>query len=77
MIMVYNENDMFACKGDSKMELGFIILIVAILCVMAIVREFKAQNMFGVAFAGISALVFGFFSIATLYWELIRPLFES
>ncbi|GAE91213.1 hypothetical protein JCM21714_154 [Gracilibacillus boraciitolerans JCM 21714] len=59
------------------MELGFIILLVTILCVVAIVREFKAHNMFGVAFAGIAALVFGFFSIGTLYWELIRPLFQN
>ncbi|MDX8045993.1 DUF2759 family protein [Gracilibacillus sp. S3-1-1] len=59
------------------MELGFIILVVAILCVIAVVRELKAQNMFGVAFAAISALVFGFFSVATLYWELIHPLFQS
>ncbi|MGP4042348.1 DUF2759 family protein [Gracilibacillus sp. D59] len=59
------------------MELAFIILVITILCVIAVVRELKAQNMFGVAFAAISALVFGFFSIATLYWELIRPLFES
>ncbi|WP_208588435.1 DUF2759 domain-containing protein [Gracilibacillus suaedae] len=59
------------------MELAFIILLVTILCVIAVVRELKSQNMFGVAFAAISALVFGFFSIATLYWELIRPLFQS
>jgi hypothetical protein len=60
-----------------KMELAFIILLVTILCVIAVVRELKSQNMFGAAFAAISALVFGFFSIATLYWELIRPLFQS
>ncbi|WP_163540030.1 DUF2759 family protein [Gracilibacillus sp. YIM 98692] len=59
------------------MELGFIMLVVTILCVVAIVREFKTQNMFGAAFAALSALVFGFFSIATLYWELILPLFTG
>ncbi|SFL82296.1 Protein of unknown function [Gracilibacillus orientalis] len=59
------------------MELAFIILVVAILCAFAVVRELKTKNMFGVAFAAISVLVFGFFSIATLYWELIRPLFQS
>ncbi|GAB2573429.1 DUF2759 family protein [Gracilibacillus alcaliphilus] len=57
------------------MELGFIILVVTVLCVIAVVREFKSQNMLGAGFAAISALVFGFFSIATLYWELIHPFF--
>lgn len=57
------------------MELAIIILIVAILCAVGVVRSFKAQNMFAAAFAGLATLVFGFFSVATLYWELIRPLF--
>lgn len=57
------------------MELGIIILIVAILCAIGVVRSFKEQNMFAVAYAGLATLVFGFFSVATLYWELIRPLF--
>ncbi|MFC4388536.1 DUF2759 family protein [Gracilibacillus marinus] len=56
------------------MVLALILLAVAIVCVIAIFREFKRQNMFGAAFSAISALVFGFFSIATIYWELIRPL---
>ncbi|WP_054788874.1 MULTISPECIES: DUF2759 family protein [Gracilibacillus] len=56
------------------MVIGFIFLVVAILCAIAIIREFKSQNMFGAAFSAISALVFGFFSIATLYAELIKPL---
>ncbi|UOQ47456.1 DUF2759 domain-containing protein [Gracilibacillus caseinilyticus] len=59
------------------MELGFIILVVTILCALAVFRELKKQNMFGVAFAGLATLVFGFFSIATLYWELIHPLFQN
>ncbi|QGH34923.1 DUF2759 family protein [Gracilibacillus salitolerans] len=59
------------------MELALIILVITILCVFAVVRELKSQNIFGVAFAAISALVFGFFSIATIYWELIHPLLQS
>ncbi|WP_066192984.1 MULTISPECIES: DUF2759 family protein [Gracilibacillus] len=55
------------------MVLGFIVLVIAILCVAGLVREFKAQNILGILFAGLSSLVFGFFSIATLYWELIHP----
>ncbi|ENH97465.1 hypothetical protein J416_05623 [Gracilibacillus halophilus YIM-C55.5] len=59
------------------MTLGFIMLAVTIVCIIGIIREFKSQNMFGVFFSGLSTLVFGFFAIATLYWEIIRPLFES
>lgn len=74
--LVHNENDRSFVRR-MNMELGFIVLLVTILCAAAVVRSFKSQNMFATAFAGIATLVFGFFSIATLYWELIHPLFQS
>ncbi|RCW65376.1 DUF2759 family protein [Saliterribacillus persicus] len=56
------------------MVLGFLLLIVTVLSALAVVREFKKQNMFGAGFAGLSTLTFGFFSIGTLYFEIIDPL---
>ncbi|WP_407268383.1 DUF2759 domain-containing protein [Radiobacillus sp. PE A8.2] len=53
------------------MELAIMLLVVAVLCAIAVLREFKRQNFFAVAFAGISTLVFGFFSIATIYSEIV------
>lgn len=53
------------------MVLAVMLLIVTALCAWATVRELKEKNMFAVAFAGISVLVFGFFSVATL----LSPLF--
>ncbi|WP_077621510.1 DUF2759 family protein [Sediminibacillus massiliensis] len=52
------------------MVLALMLLVVTILCAIAVIRELKAKNMFAVAFAGLSVLVFGFFSIATIYTEL-------
>ncbi|MFD1018742.1 DUF2759 domain-containing protein [Thalassobacillus hwangdonensis] len=49
---------------------AIIILLVAILCVLAVFREVKNKNFFAVAFAGVSALIFGWFSIMTLYSNL-------
>ncbi|MFC0522621.1 DUF2759 domain-containing protein [Pontibacillus salicampi] len=48
------------------MTLAIMMLLVTILCALAVFREFKTRNMFAVAFAGISTLVFGFFSIMTI-----------
>jgi uncharacterized membrane protein len=55
------------------MVLAIMLLVVAILCAFAVIRELKTKNFFAVAFAGVSALVFGWFSIMTL----IAPLFEQ
>ncbi|UOQ42527.1 DUF2759 domain-containing protein [Halobacillus salinarum] len=52
------------------MVTGIILLIVSILCVLAVFREFKSKNFFAVLFAGASALVFGWFSIMTIYSNL-------
>ncbi|MDL4841551.1 DUF2759 family protein [Aquibacillus rhizosphaerae] len=53
------------------MVLAVLFLVVTILCAIAVFRELKTKNFFAVGFAGISTLVFGFFSIATL----LSPLF--
>lgn len=53
------------------MVLAILFLFVAILCALAVFRELKAKNLFALAFAGISTLVFGWFSIMTIYASLI------
>lgn len=53
------------------MVLAILLLLVAALCVVAVLREFKAKNFFALGFAGISALVFGWFSIMTIFAHLI------
>ena len=55
------------------MVLAVIFLLVAILCAIAVIRELKSKNLFGVAFAGISTLVFGWFSLMTIFY----PIFSS
>ncbi|BAB06538.1 DUF2759 domain-containing protein [Halalkalibacterium halodurans] len=42
------------------------MLLVAILCGLAVVRELRRKNLFAVGFAAISMAVFGWFSIATI-----------
>ncbi|QTM99822.1 DUF2759 family protein [Sediminibacillus dalangtanensis] len=54
------------------MVLAILLLIVAILCAVAVLRELKAKNMFAVLFAGLSTLVFGWFSIMTVWAELFQ-----
>ncbi|MFB4164573.1 DUF2759 domain-containing protein [Alteribacillus sp. JSM 102045] len=49
------------------MALGVMMLVVAILCGIATIREIKRRNFFAVGFAGISFLVFGWFSIMTIF----------
>ncbi|MFB5662029.1 DUF2759 domain-containing protein [Alteribacillus sp. HJP-4] len=49
------------------MALGITMLIVAILCGFATIREIKNRNFFAVGFAGISFLVFGWFAIMTIF----------
>nr|WP_255437671.1 DUF2759 domain-containing protein [Thalassobacillus sp. CUG 92003] len=52
------------------MVTAIIILLVTILCVFAVFRELKSKNFFAVLFAGASALIFGWFSIMTIYSNL-------
>ncbi|SIS36903.1 DUF2759 domain-containing protein [Salimicrobium flavidum] len=49
------------------MVTAILLLLVTILCVMAIFREIKTKNFFAVAFSLVSALVFGWFSVMTIY----------
>lgn len=53
------------------MVLAILFLLIAILCVLAVFREFKAKNLFSLAFAGISSLVFGWFSVMTIIAHLL------
>lgn len=52
------------------MVLAIILLIVALLSVVSVLRQFKFKNYFALGFAAISALSFGFFSIATIVCSL-------
>ncbi|MBH0229866.1 DUF2759 domain-containing protein [Halobacillus yeomjeoni] len=52
------------------MVTAIILLFVAILCVIAVFREMKTKNFFAVMFAAVSALMFGWFSIMTIYSNL-------
>ncbi|WP_369793208.1 DUF2759 domain-containing protein [Halobacillus sp. BBL2006] len=49
---------------------AILLLIVAILCVLAVFREIKSKNFFAVLFAAVSALMFGWFSVMTIYSNL-------
>lgn len=55
------------------MVLAVMFLAVAVLCALAVFREIKSKNMFAVAFAGVSTLVFAWFSLMTL----LSPLFTQ
>lgn len=50
--------------------LAILFLLVAILAVVSVIRQLKFKNLFALAFSAITALAFGFFSIATLISEL-------
>lgn len=54
------------------MVLAIMLLFVTILCALAVFRELKTKNLFAVGFAGISTLVFGWFSIMTIISELFN-----
>ncbi|MEC3883099.1 MULTISPECIES: DUF2759 domain-containing protein [Halobacillus] len=49
---------------------AILLLLVTILCVWAIFRELKTKNFFAVLFAGASALIFGWFSVMTIWYNL-------
>ncbi|WP_100010660.1 DUF2759 family protein [Lentibacillus sediminis] len=46
--------------------LALLFLAVALLAVISVVRQMKFKNLFALGFSAITALVFGFFSIATI-----------
>lgn len=53
-------------EAEFRMFIAITFLLVAILSAVAIFREVRRRNLFAVAFAGLSFLVFGFFSVATI-----------
>lgn len=48
------------------MVLAIILLIVALLSAVSLFRQLKNKNVLAILFSAASAVVFGFFSIATL-----------
>jgi len=50
--------------------LAIIFLAVALLAVVSVIRQLKFKNLFALVFSALTAVVFGFFSIATLITEL-------
>ncbi|RLL48080.1 DUF2759 family protein [Oceanobacillus piezotolerans] len=50
--------------------LGILFLLVALLAVVSIVRQLKYKNILALLFSGLTAIAFGFFSIATIISEL-------
>ncbi|RDW19196.1 DUF2759 domain-containing protein [Oceanobacillus arenosus] len=50
--------------------LGIIFLLVALLAVISVIRQLKYKNLFALAFSTLTALAFGFFSIATIISEI-------
>ncbi|UOE95890.1 MULTISPECIES: DUF2759 domain-containing protein [Bacillaceae] len=49
------------------MFLAINFLLVAILCAIGLIREFRKKNFFAVGFAGLSVAVFGWFAVMTIY----------
>ncbi|GLO66571.1 MULTISPECIES: DUF2759 family protein [Oceanobacillus] len=51
--------------------LGVLLLGVTLLAVISVIRQLKYKNMFALLFSAITAVAFGFFSIATIIKEII------
>ncbi|HLS36177.1 MAG TPA: DUF2759 family protein [Bacillota bacterium] len=49
------------------MVLALILLLVAILSVVSFFRQIKYRNLLAIGFSAVSALVFGFFSLSTIF----------
>ena len=54
----------------SHIVLAIIFLFVALLAVVSIIRQLKIKNYLALVFSVLTALAFGFFSIATIISEL-------
>lgn len=52
------------------MVLAIILLVVTLLAIVSVFRQFKFKNIFALGFSAITALSFGFFSIMTIVCEL-------
>ncbi|MFC4022796.1 DUF2759 family protein [Oceanobacillus longus] len=50
--------------------LAIVLLFVTLLAVVSVIRQLKYKNLFALAFSAITALAFGFFSIATILSEI-------
>jgi len=48
------------------MVLAILLFIVALLCVVSVLRQVKFKNYFALGFSAVAALSFGFFSIMTI-----------
>jgi len=59
------------------MVLAIIFLVVALVCLVSVIRQFKIKNYLALFFSGAAALSFGFFSIATIICELTNAGFCS
>lgn len=57
-------------KGGFFMVLALILLVVALLSVVSFIRQLKIKNILALVFSAVSALAFGFFSIAEIYCAL-------
>ncbi|MCF3941769.1 DUF2759 family protein [Oceanobacillus alkalisoli] len=54
----------------SHIILAIIFLLVALLAVISVIRQLKIKNYFALIFSVLTAVAFGFFSIATIISEL-------
>lgn len=50
----------------SHLIFAAIILLVTLVSIISVVRQLKFKNLLALGFSAVSALVFGFFSIATI-----------
>lgn len=53
------------------MVLAIMLLAVAALSVVSVLRQLKFKNYFALGFSAISALSFGFFSVMTIFCDVI------
>jgi uncharacterized membrane protein len=50
--------------------LAILLLLVALLAVVSVIRQLKYKNLFALAVSVLTAIAFGFFSIATIISEI-------
>jgi len=53
------------------MVLAILLLVVAVLSVFSVFRQLKFKNYFALGFSAIAALSFGFFSIMTIFCDVM------
>lgn len=51
------------------MVLACILLVVAVLSVVSVFRQIRFKNFLALGFSVVSALTFGFFSVATIFCQ--------